>query len=206
MGMTPQHFTPSQHLVPFCDHLHKYAICLLVVCREGLWETVRTVVVHFDVHGELCCGLLQCSCYTEHGRYGLSWLYAETVQCMSNNTVWYMLEFKLCCEILLLLNIHVADMGRLLCVRLWSEMTHGQLFHSHKTKNHKLKCFCEIISPYITLFYLWGLGLINPPLTSWTTIRFTEKLSVDCHHKGHIVLSRKMPSQQQFDSAWVAVI
>jgi len=32
-----------------------------------------------------------------------------------------MLEFKLCCEILLLLN--VADMGRLLCVRLWSEQS-----------------------------------------------------------------------------------
>ena len=32
-----------------------------------------------------------------------------------------------------------------------------------------------------------------------TTIRFTEKLSVDCHHKGHIVLSRKTTLQQQFD-------
>ena len=30
-----------------------------------------------------------------------------------------MLEFKLCREILLLLNM--ADMGRLLCVKLWSE-------------------------------------------------------------------------------------
>ena len=26
---------------------------------------------------------VQCSCYTEHGRYGLSCLYAETVECMS---------------------------------------------------------------------------------------------------------------------------
>ena len=33
----------------------------------------------------------------------------------------------------------------------------------------------------------------------WTTIRFTEKLSVDCHHKGHIVLSHKTLLQQQFD-------
>ena len=32
-----------------------------------------------------------------------------------------MLEFKLCCEILLLLNM--ADMGCLLCVRLWSEQS-----------------------------------------------------------------------------------
>ena len=31
------------------------------------------------------------------------------------------LEFKLCCEILLLLNM--ADMGRLLCVRLWTEQS-----------------------------------------------------------------------------------
>ena len=200
MGMTPQHF----HTIPTsCAILRPLAqICYLFVScvQRRIVGDSGDGSVHFDVHGELCCGLLQCSCYTEHGRYGLSWLYAETVQCMSNNTVWYMLEFKLCCKILLLLNIHVADMGRLLCVRLWSEMTHGQLFHSHKTKNHKLKCFCEIISPYITLFYLWGLGLINPPLTSWTTIRFTEKLSVDCHHKGHIVLSRKTPSQKQFDS------
>ena len=33
----------------------------------------------------------------------------------------------------------------------------------------------------------------------WTNINFTEKLSVDCDNKGHIVLSRKMPLQQQFD-------
>ena len=31
------------------------------------------------------------------------------------------LEFKLCCEILLLLNM--AEMGCLLCVRLWSEQS-----------------------------------------------------------------------------------
>ena len=44
-------------------------------------------------------------------------------------------------------------------------MMHGQLFCSHKTKNHKLKCFCEIVNPYITLLYLGGGG-INPLLTS----------------------------------------
>ena len=32
-----------------------------------------------------------------------------------------LLEFKLCYEILLLLNM--ADMGRLLCLRLWSEQS-----------------------------------------------------------------------------------
>ena len=30
------------------------------------------------------------SCYTEHDRYGLSCLYAETVECMSSaGSVWY---------------------------------------------------------------------------------------------------------------------
>ena len=27
---------------------------------------------------------VHCSCYTEHGRYGLSCLYAETMECMSS--------------------------------------------------------------------------------------------------------------------------
>ena len=55
---------------------------------------------------------VQCICYTDHGRYGLSCLYAETVESMSSaGSIWYVvyglydvLEFKLCCEILLLLN------------------------------------------------------------------------------------------------------
>jgi len=53
---------------------------------------------------------VKCTCYTEHGRYGLSCLYAVTVESMSSaGSVWYvwvcmvyglydMLEFKLCCE------------------------------------------------------------------------------------------------------------
>ena len=60
---------------------------------------------------------VQCSCYTEHRRYVLSCLYAEAVESMSSaGSVWYvyvlygMLEFKLCCEILLPLNM--ADMNR----------------------------------------------------------------------------------------------
>ena len=33
---------------------------------------------------------VQCTCYTEHGRYGLSCLYAETVESMSSGgSVWY---------------------------------------------------------------------------------------------------------------------
>ena len=72
----------------------------------------------------LCCGWLQCTLYllTEHGRYYLSCLYAETVESMRSAGsawyvwyVWYMVcmvcwSFKLCCEILLLLNM--ADMDR----------------------------------------------------------------------------------------------
>ena len=63
---------------------------------------------------------VQCTCYTEHGRYGLSCLYAEAVhgvheQCMLGlygmYGVWCMVYglFKLCCEILLLLNIVDMD-------------------------------------------------------------------------------------------------
>jgi len=40
----------------------------------------------------------------------------------------------------------------------------------------------------------------------WTTIEFTEKLPVDFHHKGHIVLNRKTPLQQRFDGEFIAVI
>ena len=58
-------FTPSLQLVPLYRHLHKYALCLLVVCREGLWKAVWWVVLHVHVDAH-------CSCYTEHGRYGLS--------------------------------------------------------------------------------------------------------------------------------------
>ena len=38
-----------------------------------------------------CRGKLQCGYYTEHGRYGLTCLYAETVECMSSaGSVWYL--------------------------------------------------------------------------------------------------------------------
>ena len=69
---------------------------------------------------------VQCTCYTEHRRYGLSCLYAESVESMSSaGSVWYVwyvyglygiLEFKLCCEILLLLN-----MVDRIDIRLWSK-------------------------------------------------------------------------------------
>ena len=57
----------------------------------------------------------------EHGRYmySPSNLYVETVS--SAGSVWYVGSFKLCCEILLLLNVAESDMDCLLHVRLWSE-------------------------------------------------------------------------------------
>ena len=49
----------------------------------------------------------------------------------------------------------------------------------------------EIINPYITLLYPWGFKAYKSPAHfMWTTLRFTKKLSVDCHHKGHIVFVR----------------
>ena len=58
----------------------------------------------------------------------------------------------------------------------------------------------EIVNPYLPLLVLWGVrNYKSPAHFMWTTIGFTEKLSVDCHHKGHIVLSNKTPLQQQFD-------
>ena len=65
-------FTPSLHLVPFCQ------LCFVfVVFIGGLWKAVGWVVLGVEcmlmcMGGELCCGRLQCSCYTENGRYGLS--------------------------------------------------------------------------------------------------------------------------------------
>ena len=75
-GMTPQHFHTIPTSCAICHHLHKYALCSLVVCREGLWKAVGWVVVgvyivHLDVHGEWVM-LWVAALYTEHGRYGLS--------------------------------------------------------------------------------------------------------------------------------------
>ena len=50
----------------------------------------------------------------------------------------------------------------------WEEKTRGQLFCSHKTKNHhKLKCFQVKWEIHTSHFFIYGsFGLINPPLTS----------------------------------------
>ena len=74
--------------------------------------------VHVDVHGEwvmlwvAACNV-QCTCYTEHDRCGLSCTYAETVESMHEQCwvcmvcmvcvvygLYGRLEFKLCCEII----------------------------------------------------------------------------------------------------------
>ena len=93
---------------------------------------------------ELRCGWLQCSCYTEHGRKGLSslvpnpspkrrrvgletWLGSALPvsrncevheQCWISASIWY-----ICCMEFELLLLSMADVGRLLCVRLWSEQS-----------------------------------------------------------------------------------
>ena len=76
----------------------------------------------------------------------------------------------------------------------------------------------EIVNPNIKFHCLWGLEAQAKPhkpqvqSTSlmrlcmqaykshthfmWTTYGFTEKLSMDCHHR---VSSRKTPLQEQFD-------
>ena len=72
--------------------------------------------MHFDLHGsELCCGLLQCSCYTEHCRYGVLTVCRNSAV-HEHCWVCVVCGVKLCCEILLLLNM--VDMGYLLFVRL----------------------------------------------------------------------------------------
>ena len=95
-----------------------------------------------------------------------------------------------------------------------------ELFCSQKTKNcHKVKCFQVKLSIQTSNFFIWGV--LNPKQSliktkckaqslmrlcmqayksrahfMWTTNGFTEKLSIDCHHR---VLSRKTPLQEQFD-------
>ena len=95
------HHNNFLHLVPFCQ----LAICF-VVSIGGLWKAVGWVVLGVEcmlmcMESELCCGWLQCtcSCYTEHRRYGLSWMQKlRSAWAGSVEVCWS----KLCCEILLL--------------------------------------------------------------------------------------------------------
>ena len=89
--------------------------CLQKRVVEGSGVGSAGCEVHVDVHGE--CVMLWIAAmynvvaiYTEHGRYGLSCLYAETVECMSSAGSVWLLGFNLCPEILLLLNMAVGSM------------------------------------------------------------------------------------------------
>ena len=74
--------------------LHKTVECMswvCMVCRRVV-EAVGWVVLGVEcmlmcMGSELCCGWLQCSCYTEHGRYGLSWM--QKLWNAWAGSVWY---------------------------------------------------------------------------------------------------------------------
>ena len=49
-------FTPSLHLVPFCQLCFVFASCVRSRVVEGSWEGIAGCVAHVDVHGEcICC-------------------------------------------------------------------------------------------------------------------------------------------------------
>ena len=73
--------------MPFGSRLHKYALCVCCVQRVVEGSVVGSAGsacwcawgVGYVVGG---CNV-QCSFHTEHGRFGISCMYAETVDCMS---------------------------------------------------------------------------------------------------------------------------
>ena len=90
MGMAPQ----QNHTIPTsCAILPTtYALCLLVVCRGGLWKAVGWVVLGVEwmlmcMGSVLGCGWLQCSCYTEHRIDGLSRM--QKLWSTWGGSVWY---------------------------------------------------------------------------------------------------------------------
>ena len=65
-------FTPSLHLVPFCQLCFVFVSCVHSRVVEGSWEGIAGCVVHVAVHGEcVCCGWMECSCLR---RDVLGWL------------------------------------------------------------------------------------------------------------------------------------
>ena len=99
-SMTPQHLhtipTSCAILPPLGQICYAFVSCVQKRVVEGSVVESAGCVVHADVHGKW---VMLCNVYTEHGRYGLSCLYAETLvyeQCWV--CVHGMLEFKLCCE------------------------------------------------------------------------------------------------------------
>ena len=57
------------------------------------------------MHVVVAVVFIQWSCYTEHGKYGLSFLYVYKLWSIAVLGLYDMSEFKLCCKILLLLNM-----------------------------------------------------------------------------------------------------
>ena len=56
-------FTPSVHLVPFCQLYFVLVSCVHSRVMEGSWEGIAVWEVHVDVHGEcVCCGWMQYGC------------------------------------------------------------------------------------------------------------------------------------------------
>ena len=98
-------FTPSLHLVPFCQ------LCLVLVVSIGeLWKAVGWVVLGHIYSACWCAWRVSCvlggcnAIATKHGRYGLSCM-QKLWSAQAVLSLYGMLECKLCCEILLLLNI-----------------------------------------------------------------------------------------------------
>ena len=87
---------------------------------------------------------VQCSCFTECGRYGLSCLRTETVESMSSaESVWYVcmvcmvyglydvFESKLCCEILL----NTVDMDQ------WKTRVSNAEYFVHLVRMNRLRAY-----------------------------------------------------------------
>ena len=65
-------FTPSLHLVPFCQLCFVFVSCVHRRVEKGSGEGIAVCCVHVDVHG-VCCVVGGCNVVaTEHGRYSLS--------------------------------------------------------------------------------------------------------------------------------------
>ena len=77
---------------------------------------------------------VQCSCYTEHGRYmGMFCLYAETLECMSSaGSVWYVIPVQECsnemCTTVTLLLRHFSSSSASQVSLRWYQLGQSQSF------------------------------------------------------------------------------
>ena len=141
---------------------------------------------------ELCCGWMQSSCYTEHGRYGLSWLHVwwncgVHEQCWVCMVCWSLSYVVNCCW-----TWQIWIDGRLWSEQCWvtcsfSAMNRLREFcgvHSWQHEWHKMLGWCESVvvsfpsslvgflgfHPYMCLFsfrkLLWLVHLVRMKL--WT--------------------------------------